>query len=179
MEKRWYVIHTYSGFEGQVKARLEERVKSLGLEDRVGQMMIPTEQVVSIKEGKKRMLTKKFFPSYLLVEMSMDDELQSLVKNTPKVTGFLGSALSPTPLTEQEVAALFKQVDEGATERPERVQYEKDDTVRIIDGPFLGFNAVVDEVHPVHEKVKVLVSIFGRSTPVELGFQQVERTPQG
>jgi transcriptional antiterminator NusG len=178
LEKSWYVIHTYSGFEGQVKARLEERVKSLGFGDRVGQMLIPTEQVVSIKEGKKRMLTKKFFPSYLLVEMSMDDELQNLVKNTPKVTGFLGSATAPVPLTDQEVSALFKQVDEGTTERLEHVQYEKGDTVRIIDGPFLGFSAVVDEVHPVHEKVKVLVSIFGRSTPVELGFPQVERAVQ-
>jgi len=175
MEKNWYVIHTYSGFEGRVKASLEERVRALALEERVGRILVPSEQVIEIKNGKKRRVTKKFFPGYVLVEMQMDDDLQSLVKSTPKVTGFLGGG-SPSPLTDQEVAALFKQVDEGAVALREKTQFHPGDAVRIIDGPFLGFNAVVDEVHTPQNKVKVLVSIFGRSTPVELGFAQVERT---
>ncbi len=176
LEKNWYVIHTYSGFEGRVKESLEERVKTLGLEEQIGQMLIPTEQVVEIKEGKKRVVTKKFFPGYVLIEMHMDDALQHLVKNTPKVTGFLGSGQTPSALSFEEVSALFKQVDEGVVARTERAQFEKGDPIRIIDGPFLGFNAVVDEVHAAHEKVKALVSIFGRSTPVELSFGQVEKT---
>jgi len=175
MDKNWYVIHTYSGFEGRVKASLEERVRTLALEERVGQILIPTEQVVEIKDGKKRRVTKKFFPGYVLVEMQMDDDLQSMVKNTPKVTGFLGGG-SPSPLTDQEVSTLFKQVDEGAVALQEKSQFHSGDTIRIIDGPFLGFNAVIDEVHTPQSKVKALVSIFGRSTPVELGFAQVERT---
>jgi transcriptional antiterminator NusG len=175
MGKNWYVIHTYSGFEGRVKASLEERVKTLGLEDRVGKVLIPTEEVVEIKEGKKRVSTKKFFPGYVLVEMDLDEELQQLVKSTPKVTGFLGGSETPSPLSEKEVETLLKQVDEGVATPREKTQFEKGDNVRIIDGPFLGFTGVVDEVNADQSKVKVLVSIFGRSTPVELNFLQVER----
>ncbi len=175
MEKNWYVIHTYSGFEGRVKASLEERVKALGLEEKVGNFLVPTEEVVEIKEGKKRVSTRKFFPGYVLAEMSLDEELQQLVRSIPKVTGFLGGGESPTPLSPQEVQTLLKQVDEGVTPRSESSQYEKGDRVRIVSGPFLGFNGVADEVDPDHSKLKVLVSIFGRSTPVELTFNQVEK----
>lgn len=175
MEKNWYVIHTYSGYEGRVKASLEERIKALGLEEKVGKVLIPTEEVVEIKEGKKRISTKKFFPGYVLVEMNMDDELQQLVKSTPKVTGFLGGGVTPSPLSQHEVDVLLKQIDEGVGKPREKTQFEKGDNVRITDGPFLGFNGVIDEVNPDQSKVKVLVSIFGRSTPVELSFLQVEK----
>lgn len=175
MEKSWYVIHTYSGFENRVRTALEEKVKSLGLENRVGRVLVPTEEVVRIKDGKKKTLTKKFFPGYVLMEMCIDDQLQQLVKITPKVTGFLGTGEDPSPLTQQEVDLLLKQVDEGAAPSSEKTQFEKGDTVRITDGPFFGFNGVVDEMHPEQSKLKVLVSIFGRSTPVELNFLQVEK----
>ncbi len=175
MEKEWYVIHTYSGFEGRVKASLEERVSSLGLEEKIGKILIPTEDVVEIRDGKKRMATKKFFPGYVLIETTLDNEVQQLIKGTAKVTGFLGGGENPAPLPEQEVRHLLKQVDEGATPSSEKSLYDEGDTVRIVDGPFLGFNGVVDEVHADHEKLKVLVSIFGRSTPVELSFFQVEK----
>lgn len=175
MEKNWYVIHTYSGFEGRVKASLEERVKTLGLEEKIGKVLIPTEEVVEIKDGKKRVSTKKFFPGYVLVEMSMDEEVQQLVKSTPKVTGFLGGAEKPSPLSQHEVDVLLKQMDEGVAPTREKTQFDKGDQVRIIDGPFLGFNGVVDEINVDQSKVKVLVSIFGRSTPVELSFLQVEK----
>lgn len=175
MEKNWYVIHTYSGFEGRVKASLEERVKTLGLEEKIGKVLIPTEEVVEIKDGKKRVSTKKFFPGYVLVEMSMDEEIQQLVKSTPKVTGFLGGGTMPSPLSQHEVDVLLKQMDEGVAPTREKTQFDKGDQVRIIDGPFLGFNGVVDEINVDQSKVKVLVSIFGRSTPVELSFLQVEK----
>jgi len=176
MEKNWYVIHTYSGFEGRVKASLEERVKSLGLEEKIGKVLVPTEEVVEIKDGKKRVSTKKFFPGYVLVEMCLDLEVQQLVKETPKVTGFLGGGgETPEPLAEKEVKVLLRQMDEGVAPIREKSQFDKGENVRIIDGPFLGFNGVVDEVNLDQHKVKVLVSIFGRSTPVELNFLQVEK----
>ncbi len=175
MEKEWYVIHTYSGFEGRVKASLEERIKALGLEEKIGKVLIPTEDVVEIKEGKKRMSTKKFFPGYVLVEMALDNEVQQLVKETPKVTGFLGGGELPSPLPMKEVKHLLQQLDEGVAPSSEKSRFDDGDSVRIIDGPFLGFNGVVDEVNADQEKVKVLVSIFGRSTPVELSFLQVEK----
>ena len=175
MEKNWYVIHTYSGFEGRVKASLEERIKTLGLEEKIGKVLIPTEEVVEIKDGKKRVSTKKFFPGYVLVEMSMDEEVQQLVKSTPKVTGFLGGGAMPSPLSQQEVDVLLKQMDEGVAPTRKKTEFDKGDPVRIIDGPFLGFNGVVDEINVDQSKVKVLVSIFGRSTPVELSFLQVEK----
>ncbi|MFQ5781221.1 MAG: transcription termination/antitermination protein NusG [Nitrospiria bacterium] len=176
MEKSWYVIHTYSGFENRVKSSLEERVKSLGLQEKIGKVLIPTEEVIEIKSGKKRVSTKKFFPGYVLVEMCLDEEVQQLVKETPKVTGFLGGGLTPSPLPEKEVNVLLKQLDEGVVPPREKSQFDKGDNVRIIDGPFLGFNGVVDEVNLDQHKIKVLVSIFGRSTPVELNFLQVEKT---
>lgn len=176
MDKDWYVIHTYSGYEGRVKSSLEERVRTLGLEEKVGAILIPTEEVTEIRDGKKRVSKKKFFPGYIIAEMVLDDEVQQLVQSTPKVTGFLGGAATPAPLPLQEVKRLLKQVDEGVAPSSQVARFDHGEKVRIVDGPFLGFNGVVEDVNPHQEKVKVLVSIFGRSTPVELGYLQVEKT---
>jgi len=175
MAKRWYVVHTYSGYENRVKTSVEERAKQLGVTDRFGQVLVPTEDVIEIREGKKRVSTKKFFPGYVLVEMDLDDVTAQLIKETPKVTGFIGGAMQPAPLSDEEVATLLQQIGSGSAQPRSKMHFAKGDDVRIIDGPFLGFNGVVDEVDPDHNKVKVLVSIFGRSTPVELHFLQVER----
>jgi transcriptional antiterminator NusG len=172
--KQWYVIHTYSGFEGRVKSSIEERAKATGMDKQISRVLVPTEEVIEIKEGKKRVATKKFFPGYVLVEMELDDHTLQFIKETPKVTGFLGGA-RPSPLSESEVQVLLHQIDVGTTQTRSKSQLEKGDSVRIIDGPFIGFNGMVDEVNADQQKVKVLVSIFGRSTPVELGFLQVER----
>ncbi len=173
----WYVVHTYAGFENRVKQAIEERSKSFGLSEQIRKVMIPTEEVVEIREGKRRMSTKKFFPGYVLVEMDMNDMTWQLVKNTPKVTGFVGGGEShPHPITEDEMSTLLNQMDTTAVKPRSKTQFQKGESVRIIDGPFLGFNGIVDEVHQEHSKVKVLVSIFGRSTPVELGFLQVEKS---
>jgi transcriptional antiterminator NusG len=174
--KDWYVVHTYAGFENRVKQSIEERSKTFGLSDKVRKVLIPTEEVVEIREGKRRISTKKFFPGYVLVEMDMNDETWQLVKNTPKVTGFVGSdGAHPLPISKEEMDALLSQMDSSAVKPRSKTQFQKGENVRIIDGPFLGFNGVIDEVHQEHSKVKVLVSIFGRSTPVELGFLQVEK----
>ncbi|MBI4715086.1 MAG: transcription termination/antitermination protein NusG [Nitrospirae bacterium] len=175
MGKQWYVVHTYSGFENKVKANLEERVGSLGLEDRFGRVLVPTENVVELKEGKKRVATKKIFPGYILVEMDLTDETWNLVKNTAKVTGFVGGGGNPSPLSEKEVDAIIKQMDESVAAPKSRVQFQKGDVVRIIVEPFMGFNGVVDEVNADQGRVKVLVSIFGRPTPVEVDFLQAEK----
>jgi transcriptional antiterminator NusG len=175
MTKNWYVIHTYSGYEGRVKASIEERIQSLGLQEKISQVLIPTEDVIEIKEGKKRVSSKKFFPGYVLIEMEMDEQTAQMIKGTPKVTGFLGGEERPSPLSKEEVDILLKQIDSGTAQPREKMQFQKGDSVRIIDGPFLGFNGIVDDVNMDQSKVKVLVSIFGRSTPVELGFLQVER----
>lgn len=175
MTKQWYVVHTYSGFENKVKANIEERVGSLGMKDKFGQILIPTENVVELKEGKKRVAVKKVFPGYILVEMEMSDETWTLVKNIPKVTGFVGSSNTPSPLAEKEVESIIQQMDASVAAPRSRVQFNRGDAVRIVAEPFLGFNGVVDDVDPDHGKVKVLVSIFGRATPVELDFLQVEK----
>jgi transcription termination/antitermination protein NusG len=173
--KEWYVIHTYSGFEARVKTSIEERAKTTGMDKRISRVLVPTEDVIEIKEGKKRTATKKFFPGYVLVEMELDDDSLQFIKETPKVTGFVGGGARPSPLSQAEVDILLHQIDVGTTQPRTRSQLEKGDQVRIIDGPFMGFNGLVDDVNPDQEKVKVLVSIFGRSTPVELSFLQVER----
>lgn len=175
MSKGWYVVHTYSGFEGRVKTSIEERAKTPPFRDRIGQVLVPTERVIEIREGKKRESVKKFFPGYVFVEMEMDEDLCQVIRNTPKVTGFLGGSVQPAPLSEKEVEVLLKQLETGTAQVRRRTQFGVGDAARIIDGPFLGFNGVIDEVNPDHNKVKVLVSIFGRATPVELDFLQVER----
>ena len=177
MGKDWYVIHTYAGFEGRVKTSIVERANQMGLVEKLGQVLVPTEDVIEIKDGRRRTSKRKFFPGYVLVELEspLTDETVQLIKETPKVTGFVGGGARPIPLTADEADSLLKQVDSGSAAPREAIRFIKGDNVRIIDGPFLGFNGLVDEVDADHNRVKILVSIFGRSTPVELGFLQVER----
>ena len=177
MAKNWYVIHTYAGYEGRVKATLAERANQMGLQDEMGQVLVPTEDVIEIKEGKRRASKRKFFPGYVLVELEspVKDETVMMIKDTPKVTGFVGGGTTPIPLTNEEAASLLDQIESGTGAPRECVVFSKGDNVRIIDGPFMGFNGMVDDVDEDHSRVKALVSIFGRSTPVELAFSQVER----
>ena len=174
--KSWYVVHTYAGFENKVRTSILETVSKLALEDRIGQILVPTEEVLSLKGGKKRKSQRKFFPGYILVEMEMDDNTWHIVKDTPKVTGFVGGTTNPTPLTDEEVSHILKQAEEGtvAPTQP-KIAYQKGDRVRVIDGPFSSFIGTVEDVNPTHGRLRVMVSIFGRSTPVELEFLQVER----
>jgi transcriptional antiterminator NusG len=174
--KNWYVVHTYAGFENKVRTSILETVSKLGLENRFGQILVPTEEVLSLKGGKKRKSQRKFFPGYILVEMEMDDNTWHVVKDTPKVTGFVGGTTNPTPLTDEEVSHILKQAEEGAVAPTQpKIAYQKGDRVRVIDGPFSSFIGTVEDVNPAHGRLRVMVSIFGRSTPVELEFLQVER----
>ena len=172
--KEWYVIHTYSGFENKVKMSLEERFSHAGLVDKLGEIIIPTEEVVEIRGGKKKISSRKFYPGYVLINVEMDQDIWYLIKNTPKVTCFPGGA-TPAPLTEAEVKDIMDQIKGEAKAPKPKFIYEKGENVRVIDGPFLNFNGVVEEVNPDKGKVKVMVSIFGRATPVELEFPQIER----
>jgi transcription termination/antitermination protein NusG len=178
VEKRWFVVHTYSGFENKAKKSLEDKVKMEGLSELFGDIMIPMEQVVEMRDGQKRQTRRKLYPSYILVQMVMNDRTKHLVKNTPKVTGFLGAQGNddPPPLTEKEVLRMTTQLSEGALKPKPRVHYDTGDTVRVIDGPFANFNGSIEEVNTEKGRVKVLVSIFGRSTPVDLDFMQIEKT---
>ena len=179
MAKKWYVVHTYSGFENKVKKSLEERIRQQALEERFGEVLIPMEVVQEMVKGEKRTSKRKFFPGYILVNMDMNLETWHLVKGTPKVTGFVGNAKTPneTPaVTDAEVQRLTTQISEGSLKPKPKVQFEDGDQVRVIDGPFSNFNGTVEEVKPDKGKVRVLVSIFGRATPVELDFMQVEKT---
>ncbi|TLY34440.1 MAG: transcription termination/antitermination protein NusG [Nitrospirae bacterium] len=175
MAKKWYVVHTYAGFEKRVKDSILEQASQMGLQDAIGQVLMPTEDVIEIKDGKKRTSTRKFFPGYVLVEMDMNNDSWQMIKKTPKVTGFVGGGAEPIPLSQEEVDTLLKQIDTGTTVTRHKEEFHKGDNVRIIDGPFLGFNGMVDEVDQDRGRLKALVSIFGRGTPVELGFMQVER----
>ncbi len=179
-EKRWYVVHTYSGYENKAKKSLEERVKLEKVEHLFGEVLIPTEQVVEMVKGEKRTTKRKFFPGYILVQMVMDEMSWHIVKSTPKVTGFVGAGQTAEPgkipsITNAEVLRLTNQMVEGAEKPKARVQFEVGDSVRIVDGAFATFNATVEEVDANKGRVKVLVSIFGRATPVELEFIQVEK----
>ena len=173
---KWYVVHTYSGYENRAKKSLEERIKQFKLDLKFGEVLIPTENVMELgKGGQKKTTKRKFFPGYMLVEMELCDETWHLVKSTPKITGFVGSATKPPSIPETEVRRLTRQIDEGTLKPKPRVQFEEGENVRVIDGPFQNFNGVVDAVNPDKGRVRVLVSIFGRSTPVELEFVQVEK----
>jgi transcriptional antiterminator NusG len=172
---QWYVIHTYSGFENKVKQSIEQRVTALGMGTAVSQVMIPTETVVELKKGKRREASQKFFPGYVLIRMEMSDDLWYLIKNTPKVTGFVGPGVRPTPIPEEQVKAILQQVETGAERPKHRILFSRGESVRVIDGPFSNFTGVVDEVKPEKGRLKVMVSIFGRPTPVDLEFLQVER----
>lgn len=173
---RWYVVHTYSGYENRAKKSLEERIRQQGMEGLFGEILIPTENVVELSKGGQKKTTKrKFFPGYMLVQLELVDESWHLVKATPKITGFVGSAKRPPAVPEAEVRRLTKQIDEGILKPKPRVKFEEGENVRVADGPFQNFNGVVEQVNADKGRVRVLVSIFGRSTPVELEFVQVEK----
>jgi transcription termination/antitermination protein NusG len=176
MSMRWYVVHAYSGFEAKVKSSLIEHIALAGMEDKFGEIMIPTEEVVEIRGGAKRRSERKFFPGYVLVQMEMSDETWHLVKDVPKVMGFIGGTKDrPAPITEKEAQAIIGAIQEGVEKPKPKVLYEPGEVVRVIDGPFNDFNGVVEEVDYDRNRLKVAVLIFGRSTPVELGFGQVEK----
>jgi transcriptional antiterminator NusG len=176
LEKQWYVIHTYSGYENKVKANLESRVRSMNMEDKIFRVVIPTEEEVEVKNGKKRVVQKKVFPGYVLVEMIMTDDSWYVVRNTPGVTGFVGSpgaGAKPMPLLPSEVRQILRGM--GVDEVKVRVDYEVGEVVHIVDGPFADMVGTVEEINADQQKLRVLVSMFGRDTPVELDFSQVEK----
>jgi len=174
---RWYVVHAYSGMEKAVERNILERINRAGMQDKFGRILVPMEEVVEIKNGQKRTTERKFFPGYVLVEMVMDDDTWHLVKHTNKVTGFVGGAKNrPAPISEEEVMKIVNQMQEGSEKPRHKVEFEVGEYVRVKDGPFTDFNGTVEEVNYEKNKVRVAVTIFGRSTPVELEFSQVEKT---
>jgi len=175
MAKNWYVVQVYSNFEDKVEGMLRENIERAGLTDHFGKIMVPREEVVELKEGQKVTSQRKFFPGYILVEMEMNDETWHVVKDTRQVSGFLGSANKPRPMPQHEVDALVRQIEEGIERPKPKVMFDVGDAVRVMDGPFASFNGVVEEVMAEKAKLKVSVSIFGRPTPVELEFIQVEK----
>jgi transcriptional antiterminator NusG len=176
MAKHWYVVHAYSGFENKVKLSLEERIERSGLDESFGEILVPTEEVVEMREGQKRKSQRKFFPGYVLVNMELDDETWHLVKNTPKVMGFVGGTETrPVPISQREADEILQRVQDGVEKPRPKVLFEPGEVVRVIDGPFNDFNGVVEEINYEKNKLRVAVLIFGRSTPVELDFSQVEK----
>ena len=174
MSKNWYVIHTYSGFEQKVKTSLEEQFERSPRKGDLGDIVVPTEEVVEVRKGKKKVSSRKFFPGYVLISVEMSQDIWYMIKNTAKVTGFLGGGGTPVPLAEEEVKSIMGQMN-GETSQPKpKFSFEKGENVRVVDGPFVNFNGTVDEVNQDKGKVRVMVSIFGRATPVELEFPQVE-----
>ena len=174
---RWYVVHAYSGMEKAVKRNIIERINRSGMQDKFGRILVPMEEVVEVKNGQKRTTERKFFPGYVLVEMVMDDDTWHLVKHTNKVTGFVGGAKNrPAPISEEEVMKIVNQMQEGSDKPRHKVEFEVGEYVRVKEGPFTDFNGTVEEVNYEKSKVRVAVTIFGRSTPVELEFSQVEKT---
>ena len=173
MGKNWYVVHTYSGFEEKVRLSIEEKIGALGIQEKISKVLIPTERVVELRAGKKKESDRKFYPGYILVEMELDDETWHLIKNIPRVTGFVGGK-KPVPIPEEEVDIIMQQVEKGPVPQV-KTQYQKGDSVRIVDGPFSNFNGFVEDVDMDHGRLRVMVSIFGRNTPVELNFFQVEK----
>ena len=178
--KQWYIVHTYSGFEKKVAESLGQRVQAYGLQDEIGEILIPTEDVVEMRAGRKVVTPKRFFPGYILVEMNMSDNAWHVVKNTPKVTGFVGAGVKPTPLSKEEVEQILDQVKEAAEKPKPKYMFEKGEQVRINEGPFTSFNGVVDEVNLDKNTLKVMVTIFGRATPGRTGlFAGGENLDQG
>lgn len=175
VDLKWYIVHTYSGFENQVKRSLEERITLLGQQELFGKILVPTEQVIELKKGQKKTSSRKFFPGYIMVQMVLTQETWHTVKNTAKVTGFVGGDVMPTPITDEEAERVVSQMEEGVVRPKARYLFEEGDEVRVIDGPFTNFQGVVDEVKADKEKVRVLITIFGRPTPVELDFIQVSQ----
>lgn len=174
-DMKWYIIHTYSGYENKARLGLLERVQASGKQELFGDILIPTENVVEMVQGKKKTVEKKFFPGYVFVEMVLNDDTWHIVKATPRVTGFVGKGKNPPSVSEAEVRRLTNRIEEGTLAPKMKMSFEKGESVRVIDGPFQNFNGLVDDVNPDKGKLRVLVSIFGRSTPVELDFSQVEK----
>lgn len=175
MELRWYIVHTYSGFENKVKKNLKERIKTLGLEQCFGKILVPTEQVIELRKGQKKTSSRKFYPGYILVQMVLNEETWHAVRNTAKVTGFVGGEVKPTPIPDDEAERIIRQMEEGVSKPKPKYSFEEGDEVRVIDGPFTNFQGVVEEMKPDKEKLRVLITIFGRPTPVELDFIQVNK----
>lgn len=175
MELRWYIVHVYSGFENKVKASLEERISASPNPDKFGEVLVPTEEVVELVKGKRRTSARKFYPGYILVRMKLDDETWHIVNDTAKVTGFLGGRDKPAPLSDEEAERIINRMEAGKIKPQPKYSFDSGDEVRVIDGPFTNFNGTVEEVNQEKGKIKVLVSIFGRSTPVELDFVQVTK----
>ena len=170
----WYVVNTYSGFEQKVKEHIQKRIDDAGLSSRVGQVLIPTEEIAEIREGKKRISQRKFFPGYILVQMEINDELWHVVRGTPRVTGFLGGE-RPVSLPETEIETIFEQIGKAKARPRPKTLFEEGETVTITSGPFVNFQGVIEEVNPQRGKVRITVSIFGRQTPLEVDFEQVEK----
>ena len=175
MSMKWYVIHTYSGYEQKVKLSLLEQFDRSESKERLGEIVIPTEEVVEVRKGKKKISSRKFFPGYVLINVDMTQDIWYMIKDTPKVTGFLGGGATPVPLSEEEVKLIMEQMRGESTRLKPKVLFEKGEDVRVIEGPFVNFNGTVEDVNHDKGKVKVMVSIFGRATPVELEFPQIER----
>ena len=175
MDKRWYIVHAYSNFEKKVSESIREQAKQRGLEELFEQVLVPTEKVTEVRRGRKIDAERKFFPGYVLVKMELTDQAYHLIKNTPKVTGFLGSDNKPIPITDAEAARILNQVQEGIERPKTSISFEVGEQVRVADGPFASFNGLVEEVDEQRERLKVAVSIFGRPTPVELEYGQVEK----
>ena len=175
MALNWYIVHVYSGFENKVKVALEERISSSTQHEKFGEVIVPTEEIVELVKGKRKTSSRKFYPGYILVRMALDDETWHIVTNTAKVTGFLGGREKPTPISDDEARKILNRMEAGKLKPQPKYFFETGDEIRVIDGPFKNFNGVVDEVNPDKGKIRVLVSIFGRSTPVELEFVQVTK----
>ena len=175
MALKWYIVHVYSGFESKVKAALEERVASFSQTEKFGEVLVPTEEIVELVKGKRKTSSRKFYPGYILVNMELDEETWHIINNTAKVTGFLGGRQKPAPITDEEAEQILQRMEVGKLKPQPKYFFESGDEIRVIDGPFANFNGTVDEVNPEKGKIKVLVSIFGRSTPVELEFVQVAK----
>jgi transcriptional antiterminator NusG len=174
-ELKWYIVHTYSGFEHKVKSNLEERVNALNQKEFFGKILVPTEQVVELKKGRKKTSSRKFYPGYIMIQMVLNKETWHTVRNTAKVTGFLGGGSNPFPVPDEEALRIIQQMEEGVSKPKPRYSFEEGDEIRVIDGPFNNFQGTVEEVKQDKEKLKVLITIFGRATPVELDFIQVSK----
>lgn len=175
MAKQWFVVHTYSGFENKVAAAIEQRAKIFGFQEQISRVVVPVEDVVEVRKGQKRITPQKFFPGYVLVEMELTDETWHLVRSTPKVTGFVGSGNSPVSLPQEEVDEILHQMEAGAERPKPKSVFQEGDKIRVIEGPFVNFTGTIDDLNPERGRLKVMVAIFGRLTPVELEYYQVEK----
>ena len=173
--KQWFVVHTYSGFENKVAAAIEQRAKIFGLQNQITRVVVPVEEVVEVRKGQKRISSQKFYPGYVLVEMELTDETWHLVRSTPKVTGFVGSGARPVPLSAEEVEEILRQMEEGAEKPKPKAVFSKGDKVRVSEGPFVNFTGTIEDMNPERGRLKVMVGLLGRLTPVELEYYQVER----